>query len=251
MITRLYVKCFASEQNEKIKNWEAGSRECVGEIDFESDFASVIVGARKSELDVLIIDYADFAKNREAMQIFGVGTIFCVPNVIIAGGNSVTNSDLPKNYVSLGYDEIPQFLVTLRAKLVMQQSAWGGANSCHSAEILQTTHQTLLDLGFKGSTMGTNFIAECILGVIEINCSPSALNRTIYADIVARHNATIENVMRCTRSALETTWRRRDKNTPRLANGVCFGDFKLCPSLKEFIYYVARKISTYLNLPLS
>lgn len=116
-----------------------------------------------------------------------------------------------------------------------------------SAEIEKIAQQTLLDLGFKSSIGATNFLRDCIVKVIQLNCCPVSMYTKIYVEVGAKYNTSGGNVMTCARSSLESVWKHRPIFQKENKSGVSFNEFKLCPSLKKFIYYVAESLNKYLT----
>ena len=238
------IICYASLEDENCFNLKEELQKSGINCEIDTDFASVIAKAKNRKPDVLLLDYHDYIRNSVSMDIFREGTMFSVPLVLIAGEGSAISLETPLNYYQLSYKAIPSSLNTIQEKVSQYR---GGLDSIYGRiEVVQTAQQTLLDLGFNSCTYGTTFIRECILGVMDIDCRPKSLNKTIYAEVSERNNTTLANLLRCTRTSLESAWKRRKKNKQRLDNGVCFDDFSLCPSVKEFIYYVAYKLNNYL-----
>ena len=210
--------------------------------DYDDDIADVIVSAKNRDLDVLAVGVDDLENKSAIAEIFCDGTMFGVPNVIVAGAKTNLKFALPKNFRCMEYAEILPYIQNLRENRIC-----GFGSASLQAHACQIADELLLNLGFKIGTCGTQFIRDCILSVLANSCRPTALTRTIYAEISAKYNTNTANLMRCTRTALETAWKHRPKNAVRLDCGASFDDFKLCPSLKEFIYYIARKLHAFLQ----
>ncbi len=238
------IICYASLQDENCFNLKNELKENGINCEIDTDFASVIARTKNRKPDVLLLDYYDYISNPVSMDIFRENTLFSVPLVLIAGRGDAILPDMPSNYDYLDYKAIPNSIKTFQEKVILSKESSDRIYS--RIDVVQTAQQTLLDLGFNGCTYGTTFIRECILGVMDIDCRPKSLNKTIYAEVSQRNNTTLANLLRCTRTSLESAWKRHKKNMPRLDNGVCFDDFSLCPSVKEFIYYIAYKLNNYL-----
>lgn len=242
---KLSIEIYANANNEKFLEISGILSKNGAEVDYERDFAKVIAKTKNQKPDVLLIDSADYSGNGFAMNLFAEDNIFSVPLVIIASGDGAIFGNLPNNYCNKTYESIPQFLQAESENLLKKrlQRELGARDNfaCEVREVLQ-------NLGFNASTFGTSYIQDCIVGVMQINCRPRALSKTIYAEVSERNNTSVNNLLRCTRSALESAWRRRHKlQNTKLSCGACFDDFRLCPTVKEFIYYVAYKLSQHLK----
>lgn len=243
---RLQAVIYAKEQNEKIFKLKNVLKEKGINAEIDTDFASVIVRAKNSKPDILIMDGCDYVKNQVAMNLFREDMVFGVRLVIVASESVISLADLPKNYRCKAYEEISQFILDMRDELILQKENLDDADT--RAEQTHISQQVLLDLGFNACSFGTNYIWESILGVMGINCRPKSLSKTIYAEVSRRNGTTVGNLLKCTMNALGSAWKRRNRvNNKRLASGISFDDFKLCPTVKEFIYYVARKLTLYLE----
>lgn len=223
----------------ELKGQEAG-------FSYDSSYASIICQAKNVQPDVLIFDYKEYKLNPHLMNIFGETSLFYVPLVIVAGDlYSDIHLSAPSNYLYMPYAAITKSFDTIKKKAyIVKDHLKYFENKIDTVQIAQ---QTLLDLGFNISTFGTIFLKDCIVAVMAQNCCPSQLTKTIYRQISEMHHTTLASVMRCTRVSLETSWKKNKRKQARLETGVSFNDFSLCPSVKEFIYYVANKLSNFIQ----
>lgn len=258
------ILCMATDSCGFLKTLQGRFRSDFINLDCDTDYASIVTKAKNHKPDILLISYDDYIKNTFGMNLFREGTIFAIPEVwiacetmhqfdskaVILGGTHLFDTQnqkeitLPSNFRLITVSEMLSNLTYLG-----EATGLSGRKDKIIVDgdmIESTTQQTLLDLGFNGCTYGTTYIRECIIGVMGINCQPQSLNSTIYSVVSQKNHTTLANLQRCTRTSLETAWKRRKKNVPRQENGVCFDDFTLCPSVKEFIYYVAYKLNNYL-----
>lgn len=167
-------------------------------FEYESDYAWVIAKAKNSHPEVLIFDYNEYIGNPNLFHIFGETTMFKVPLVLIGGEvNTVTRLNAPANYLYIPYASIPKILIDMREHLSSLDNPCLDVGG--NLDTLQIAHQTLGDLGFNLSTFGTIFLQECIIKVMNQNCKPSHLTKTVYAEISLKHKTTLATVMRCIR----------------------------------------------------
>ncbi len=257
------ILCMATESCEFWEMLRGRVRRDFINLVCDTDYASIVTKAKNHKPDILIVSLDYYHKNSFGMSIFREGTIFSVPEVwvvydpITQSSTTFVSCDadepnlpsctpqmrLPDNFRFLSVGEMLSSL-TIDATASTRTKQF---EACRDSDVIENaTRQTLLDLGFNACTSGTTYIRECIISVIGINCQPQSLNKTIYCEVSQRNHTTLANLQRCTRTSLETAWRRRKKNLQRLTSGVCFDDFTLCPSVKEFIYYIAYKLNNYL-----
>lgn len=240
------ITIFAKQDNEKLARLGDMLAEAGFVVDTNSDLAGAIVKMVDNRPDMLILDRSDFCNMAIERDVFGVGSHFAVQCVIVAGENGLYAGEiahLPSNYCCLNYEGLFQYICGVRD---MAHMRFGGVEFvCDPEELAKTAQLALLDLGFSLCSNGTRFIRDCILSVFASDCCPQVMYKTIYAEIANRYNKTLDNVTRCTRSAISSAWKNRRKIKTVSLSGVCFDDFALCPTAKEFIYYVANKLKDY------
>ena len=73
-------------------------------------------------------------------------------------------------------------------------------------------------------------------------CRPSTFSKTLYQQVAFNYKTTPASVARCMKVAIDTAWKRKDKNRPRPDSQISFDEFIRCPTAKEFIYFVANKL---------
>lgn len=213
-------------------------------LDSTSDYAKVICEARQSEIDLLILDGEDYFVNQKTMDIFSRGSAFCVPQVVLGCSFIRKEFKLPLNYRQVEYDKICEEINYILGREAYQMLSF---TDIKKVEYSRLVNSVLMNLGFNISTHGTEFLKESVVAIMEQGCMPCPLTKTVYLDICNRHNSTLANVMRCSRASLESAYRKNKKNAKVLESGICFDDFTLCPSVKEFVYYVATKLTEYLE----
>ncbi len=209
----------------------------------EVDYAKVIFEAKNKQIDVLVINLEEYVANPQIMNIFKEGEIFAIPSVLVVGVESEQNIYLPTNYHLIHISQLVDKVLEIYSNSNKGYKNLKG--QFPELDIMRIAHETLSQLGFNISTFGTIYLQDCIAEVMNHNCNPTQLNKTVYNQISAKHNSSIANVVRCTRASLETAWKRHKRKAGRLSSGVSFDDFTLCPSVKEFIYYVAYKLNNY------
>lgn len=241
----MYVICFTQQLHQ---NWRTSTQNYTKEdaTDFAVDYVSFVSKIRQQTPDILIIPYREYMRNTAAFNIFGPRSILNVPRVMIAVESADDDYEFsPSNYEFCKIDVTkPEF-----QKSPQQEEPCEGHDDVAILAVQQASAQAFLgDLGFDVRSSGTIFISQCIASVVGLNCRPVSLNKTVYPEVSQRNHTSLTNMMRCIRTSLDNAWRHRQSDTQSLDGDTCFGEFLLRPTIKEFIYYVASKISGEISL---
>ena len=238
---------YIADANNLNKELKGALKNKVDVFDYELNFSNLINRARTEMPDVIILDYKEYDKGYKQLNIFSDETCINVPVVIIAGYVNPENKLLgPSNYIYVKYDDIPVSIDLLRQRLTKMRN-----NPIRQKQLeidnKGLIYKTLIGLGFNAGSMGTNYTNECVSQIMLNKCNPCCFHNTIFSYVSNLYNTTPANVSRCIKVALETAWKHRDKNKNDLPGNITFDDFVRCPTSKEFIYYLANKLTMYIQ----
>jgi len=209
----------------------------------ETDFAKIVALAKRGAIRVLIVDYQDYASTPEAFQIFRKNSAFEIPFVIITGDNPGDYYFPYPNFYHFEYNAILDILRAIYNDNLVRNVKLNDIGKLNRLALF--VQKSLVQLGLSSGTLGTILIRDCIVKVLSLDCKPCSLSKEIYPIVSKENHTSIDNLIRCARVSLETAWKRRKKNAPRLEYDISFDDFLLCPSIKEFIYYLAFKLKLF------
>ncbi len=237
MTNIIYYSTKSENLNLKIK------LECknkVNSFDYELDFLRLLGRIKNEHPDILIFNHQEYILAQNQMNIFAIGSAYYVPIVLIASNIFEQKTTiLPTNYTFVRFDEIVSCLDNFEHDLKRLRY-----NSLKIKELTmgydQFIYNTLIDMGFNGSTKGTHFLKSSIAQTITSKCIPSAFSN-VYTQVGMAYSSTPACVHRCVRSAIITAWEHKDQ-IQKADAFVSFAEFSHCPKAKEFIYYIANKI---------
>ncbi len=212
-------------------------------LNLETDFAKIVALAKRGAIRVLIVDSQDYANTPEAFQIFRKNSAFEIPFVIITGDNPGDYYFPYPNFYNFEYNAILDILRAIYNDNLVRNVKLNDMSKLNRLALF--VQKSLVQLGLSSGTLGTILIRDCIVKVLSLDCKPCSLSKEIYPIVSKENHTSIDNLIRCARVSLETAWKRRKKNAPRLEYDISFDDFLLCPSIKEFIYYLAFKLKLF------
>jgi len=210
----------------------------------ENNFYKLVGSVVSLRPDVLFLDFADYQQNKQFLTLFREESPFNVSLVLVVGNiepDFLLN--MPNNYRYVKSSELMNVLGALssRVKLEKREEVFvQNLVSSYGDQIFRC----LLDIGFNGSTNGTQFIKDCSNEIMLNRCRPSVLSKNLYSKVANYYETTSASVARCMKVAIDTAWKKSQKATSE-PSGVTFQDFAKCPTAKEFIYYLSNKLYNY------
>ncbi len=212
-------------------------------IEYETCFLRLLNKVLGKRLDLLVIPFESFYKGIDFLKIFGEGASFAVPLVVILCKNNETLPNrLPNNYYFVNNRDFNEFFINFSKLLLENRQRMdflGANNSNHKEQILNC----LTEMGFNMGANGANFIAECINEVMFDNCRPNTLCKSMYERVAINNATSSASVARCMKVAINSAWTKFTHfGMTSLNTVVNFSDFSNCPTIKEFVYYVANKL---------
>ena len=210
----------------------------------EENFYKLVGSVINIRPDVLFLDFSNYQQNKQFLSMFKEESPFNVPFVIVVGNiepDFLLN--LPNNYRYVKSTELENVLGTFssRYRLLKREDAFVNNLTANYGDQI---FRCLVDIGFNGSTNGTQFIKDCSNEIMLNRCRPSVLSKNLYSKVANYYETTSASVARCMKVAIDTAWKKsqHEKSEP---SGVTFNDFSKCPTAKEFIYYLSNKLYNY------
>ena len=210
----------------------------------EDNFYKLVGNVVSLRPDMLFLDFSDYQHNKQFLSMFKEESPFSVPYVLVVGNiepDFLLN--LPNNYRYVRREELSSVLDSFLShmKLIKEEDVF--VNNL-TASYGEQIFRCLLDIGFNGSTNGTQFIKDCSSEIMLNRCRPSVLSKNLYSKVANYYDTTSASVARCMKVAIDTAWKKSQKATSE-PSGVTFKDFVKCPTAKEFIYYLSNKLYNY------
>ncbi len=210
----------------------------------EDNFYKLVGNVVSFRPDVLFLEFCDYQQNKEFLTLFKEESAFCIPLVLVMGNiepDFLLN--FPNNYHYVKKAELGGAVSGLVKKLHINQRDEEFVQNLVS-NYGDQIFRCLLDIGFNGSTNGTQFIKDCSNEIMLNRCRPSVFSKNLYTKVANFYDTSSASVARCMKVAIDTAWKKSQKATS-LPSGVTFQDFSKCPTAKEFIYYLSNKLYAY------
>ncbi len=219
----------------------------VNSFEYEINFGTLVNRMKSNVPDIIILDYSEYKISYRQLSIFTYETCVSVPLVIVAGYIEPDTHILgPANYIYMKYTDIPESIDLISRELTKLHNN-PIKNKQLDLDNRGLIFKTLVTLGFNAGSMGTNYLKECVANIMLKHCNPCCFHDTIYTYVSTYLNTNPANISRCMKVALETAWRHKEEHKIDESTNITFEDFVRCPTPKEFVYYIANKLTIYIE----
>ncbi len=244
-MSKLNIICYTADAETRFNELQAVCDNRNVNLEYEIDFSKLAGHVITNKPDILIFSLVDYRNSASYFKCFEAGSLFEVPMALVLGEIEPDFPlNLPSNFEYLKIDELADFFDKITPKIV--KNCENKSSLDFSAKNYEAfLNQVLGYLGFNISTNGTLYLKKCVIEILLNKCVPSVTCGAYYRKLAARYNTTIPNVSRCIVGAISTAWKRYLNHRSREIFGISFSNFIECPKNKEFMYYLAHKISEY------
>ena len=212
-------------------------------FDCESEYVSLIQKLETETIDIMIFDYSEYITYEQQFAVLR-RKIVNIPIILIAGElepNEITRGLNSDNYQYTRYADIIKTLPALNKRVSIIQLEPTQPEG-YAAASVSSISETLIKIGIKASSLGFTYLIDAIRYILNNDCKPVSITKELCTFIAEKHDVTKLSVSRCMSTSIQSAWQNY-RIKPPTSSTISFDEFSYCPTPKEFIYHVARKIA--------